>query len=51
MRSCQEQSHPAHNGGGHVGGGGGPCGEMPVGHKPNPPHEDDETPNDTAHPD
>jgi TolA-binding protein len=51
MRSCQEQRHPVHNGGGHVGGGGGgPCGEMPVGHKPNPQHEEGETPNDTAHP-
>jgi len=50
MRSCQEQRHPVHSGG-HVGGGGGPCGEMPGGHKANPQHEEDETPtNDTAHP-
>jgi len=51
MRSCQEQRHPVHSGG-HVGTGqGGPCGEMPVAHKPTPQHEEDETPsNDTAHP-
>ncbi len=51
MRSCQEQRHPVHSGGHVGGGGGGPCGEMPVGHKANPQHEEDETlPNDTAHP-
>jgi len=52
MRSCEEQRHGVHSGGGHAGGGrGGPCGEMTVGHKPTPQHEDDETPpSDTAHP-
>jgi hypothetical protein len=51
MRSCQEQRHPVASGGGHVGAGGGPCGEMPVGHKPNPqPEEDEMPPNDAAHP-
>jgi hypothetical protein len=50
MRSCQEQRHPVASGGGHVGGGG-PCGEMPVGHKANPqPEEDEMPPNDSAHP-
>jgi hypothetical protein len=50
MRSCQEQRHPVHSGGAHVGGGG-PCGEMPTGHKPIPQHEEDETPpNDATHP-
>jgi len=41
-----------HSGGGHGGGGhGGPCGEMSVGHKPNPQHREDETPsNETAKP-
>lgn len=51
MRSCQEQRHGGH-GGGHVGGGhGGPCGEMSVGHRPNPQQEEDETPpNETTKP-
>jgi TolA-binding protein len=51
LRSCQEQRHGGH-GGGHVGGGhGGPCGEMSVGHRPNPQQEEDETPpNETAKP-
>jgi len=51
MLSCQEQRHPVHSGGHAGGGGGGPCGEMPVGHKANPQREEDEEPpNDTAHP-
>ena len=52
MRSCEELRHGVHKGGGgHVGGGHGPCGEMPVGHKAAPLHEDDEAPpNDTPHP-
>jgi hypothetical protein len=51
MRSCQEQRHGG-QGGGHVGGGhGGPCGEMSVGHRPNPQQEEDETPpNETTKP-
>jgi hypothetical protein len=50
MRSCQEQRHGVH-GGGHLGGGGGPCGEISVGHKPHPLQEEDETPpNETAKP-
>jgi hypothetical protein len=50
MRSCQEQRHPVASGGGHAVGGG-PCGEMPVGHKPNPqPEEDEMPPNDATHP-
>ena len=50
MRSCQEQRHPVRSGG-HIGGGGGPCGEMPLGHKASPQHEEDEAPpNDTPHP-
>jgi hypothetical protein len=45
MRSCQEGRSGGHSGGGHVGGGhGGPCGEMSLGHKPNPQHGEDETP-------
>jgi hypothetical protein len=44
IRSCQEGRNGGH-GGGHVGGGhGGPCGEMSLGHKPNPQHGEDETP-------
>ena len=53
MRSCQEGRNGAHHGGGgHLGGGhGGPCGEMSLGHKPNPQHGDDETPpNEMAKP-
>jgi hypothetical protein len=52
MRSCEEQRHGVHRGGGgHAGGGHGPCGEMPVGHKAAPLHEDDEVPpNETPHP-
>jgi hypothetical protein len=52
MRSCQEGRNGGHGGGGHLGGGhGGPCGEMSVGHKPNPQHRQDETPpNETAKP-
>jgi TolA-binding protein len=51
IRSCQEGRNGGH-GGGHVGGGhGGPCGEMSLGHKPNPQHREDETPpNETAKP-
>ena len=51
MRSCQQERNGVH-GGGHGGGHGrGPCGEMPVGHgpnppqKPNPPQEDEAPPN------
>jgi len=53
MRSCQEERSGGHGGGGHLGGGhGGPCGEMSVGHKPNPQHGEDETPpNESAKPD
>jgi hypothetical protein len=53
MKSCQEERHPVHSGGAHVGGGGGgPCGEMAAGHKPTPQHDEDETPpGDAAHPD
>ena len=52
MRSCQEGRNGGHVGGGHIGGGhGGPCGEMPLGHKPNPQHGEDEAPpNGTAKP-
>jgi hypothetical protein len=52
MRSCQEARNGGHGGGGHLGGGhGGPCGEMSIGHKPNPLHGEDETPpNETAKP-
>ena len=43
MRSCQEGRNAGHGGGGHLGGGhGGPCGEMSLGHKPNPQHAEDE---------
>ncbi len=53
MRSCQVERNAGHSSGGHVGaGGGGPCGEMPVAHKPNLQHEQDETPtSETAKPD
>ena len=45
IRSCQQGRNGGHGGGGHVGGGhGGPCGEMSLGHKPNPQHGEDETP-------
>jgi hypothetical protein len=51
MRSCQEARHGGRSGGGHVGGGhGGPCGEMSVGHKPNPQPEDETPPNETPKP-
>jgi len=52
MRSCQEGRNGGHGGGGHLGGGhGGPCGEMSLGHKPNPQHGEDEAPpNGTAKP-
>jgi hypothetical protein len=52
MRTCQEQRHGVHGGGGHVGGGGGPCGEISTGPEPKPhPMEEDEPPsNDTAKP-
>jgi len=52
IRSCQEGRNGGHSGGGHVGGGhGGPCGEMSLGHKPNPQHGEDETPpNESAKP-
>jgi TolA-binding protein len=51
MRSCQQGRNVGH-GGGHVGGGhSGPCGEMSMGHPPNPQHGADETPpNETAKP-
>ena len=45
IRSCQQGRNGGHGGGGHFGGGhGGPCGEMSLGHKPNPQHGEDETP-------
>jgi hypothetical protein len=52
MRSCQEGRNGGHSGGGHVGGGhGGPCGELSIGHRPNPqPGEDETPPNGTAKP-
>ena len=52
MRSCQQGRNGGHGGGGHLGGGrGGPCGEMSIGHKPNPQRGEDETPpNETAKP-
>jgi hypothetical protein len=53
MRTCQEQRHGVHGGGGgHVGGGGGPCGEMSTGPgtKPHPMEEDEPPSNDTAKP-
>ena len=52
IRSCQQGRNGGHAGGGHVGGGhGGPCGEMSLGHKPNPQHGEDGTPpNGTAKP-
>ena len=52
IRSCQQGRNGGHGGGGHLGGGhGGPCGEMSLGHKPNPQHGEDETPpNETAKP-
>ncbi len=51
MRSCQEERNGGHAGGGHVGGGhSGPCGEMSVGHKPNPQQEDETPPNQTDKP-
>jgi len=52
MRSCQEGRNGGHGGGGHLGGGhGGPCGEMSLGHKPNPQHGEDEAPpNESAKP-
>ena len=52
IRSCQQGRNGGHGGGGHVGGGhGGPCGEMSLGHKPNPQHGEDETPpNETPKP-
>lgn len=51
MRSCQEGRNGAH-GGRHLGAGhGGPCGEMSLGHKPNPQHGEDEAPpTETAKP-
>ena len=51
IRSCQQGRNGGH-GGGHLGGGrGGPCGEMSIGHKPNPQRGEDETPpNETAKP-
>jgi TolA-binding protein len=51
MRSCQQQRHAGHGGGGHLGGGhGGPCGDMSVGHKQQPMEEDETPPNQTAKP-
>src|SRR6266852_7369967 len=52
IRSCQQGRNGGHGGGGHLGGGhGGPCGEMSLGHKPNPQHGEDQTPpNETAKP-
>ena len=52
IRSCQQGRNGGHSGGGHLGGGhGGPCGEMSLGHKPNPQHGEDETPpTETAKP-
>ena len=52
IRSCQQGRNGGHGGGGHLGGGrGGPCGEMSIGHKPNPQRGEDETPpNETAKP-
>jgi Spy/CpxP family protein refolding chaperone len=50
MRSCQQERN-AGRGGGHVGGGhGGPCGEMSVGHKPNPQQEEETPPNEAPKP-
>ena len=50
MRACQQGRGVGH-GGGHIGGGGGPCGEISTGHKANPRHanpnyEEDEMPPD-----
>lgn len=51
MRSCQEQRSGAH-GGGHMEGGGGPCGEMSSGTSPksHPMEEDEAPPNENAKP-
>jgi hypothetical protein len=49
MRSCQEQRRPVSSAG-HRGAGGGPCGEMPAEHKPNPQPKEDEMPPNDAHP-
>jgi Spy/CpxP family protein refolding chaperone len=52
IRSCQQGRNGGRGAAGHLGGGhGGPCGEMPLGHKPNPQHGEDETPpTETAKP-
>lgn len=54
MRSCQEsRGHVGNGGGGHMGGGVGPCGEISAGHNSHPMHEqeeDDLPPTDPAKP-
>jgi hypothetical protein len=50
MRSCQEQRNGVHGGSGHLGGGGGPCGELSTRSKPHPMEEDELPPNETTKP-
>jgi hypothetical protein len=51
LRTCQQQRHGGHGGGGHLGGGhGGPCGDLPLGHKAPLMEEDETAPSETAKP-
>jgi len=50
MRSCQEERNAGRSGGRVGGGHVGPCGEMSVGHKPNPQQEEETPPNEAPKP-